>query len=58
MPKVLLLILTLLISACDNKPEPVFSKLSQDAVILAFGDSLTFGTGASKQANYIVGPKN
>jgi len=52
MIKVLLLVLTLFISACDNKPVPVFNKLSQEAIILAFGDSLTYGTGASKGANY------
>lgn len=52
MKKVLLLVLTLLISACDNKPDPVFNKLSQEAIILAFGDSLTYGSGASKGANY------
>jgi len=52
MKKVLLLVLTLFISACDNKPEPVFNKLSQEAIILAFGDSLTYGAGASKEANY------
>jgi len=52
MKKVLLLVLTLFISACDNKPDPVFNKLSQEAIILAFGDSLTYGAGASKGANY------
>jgi len=52
MKKVLLLVLTLFISACDNKPDLVFNKLSQEAIILAFGDSLTYGSGASKGANY------
>ena len=39
------------LSAC-NKPNPVFEKLSPDAVILAFGDSLTYGSGASQNADY------
>jgi len=39
------------LSACD-KPSPVFEKLSPDAVILAFGDSLTYGSGASQNADY------
>jgi lysophospholipase L1-like esterase len=37
--------------AC-NKPAPAFSKLPDNAVILAFGDSLTYGTGASAQHDY------
>ncbi|MBE0469679.1 MAG: arylesterase, partial [Methyloprofundus sp.] len=54
MKEVFLLAFILLISACDNKPKPVFNKLSDEAVILAFGDSLTYGTGASKGASYPV----
>ena len=41
----------LFLTACD-KPSPVFEKLSPDAVILAFGDSLTYGSGASQNADY------
>ena len=41
----------LFLTACD-KPRPVFEKLSPDAVILAFGDSLTYGSGASQNADY------
>ncbi len=51
MNKTAFIVIFLLFSAC-NKPEPVFNKLSSDAVILAFGDSLTYGTGASKDTNY------
>lgn len=47
-----LLILTFLLLAACNKSETVFEKLPTDAVILAFGDSLTSGTGASKGADY------
>lgn len=37
--------------ACDQ-PEPMLSKLPDDAVILSFGDSLTYGTGASAEHDY------
>jgi lysophospholipase L1-like esterase len=47
----LLLIFALLLTACsDNKPR--LPLLSSDAVILAFGDSLTFGSGADKEESY------
>ncbi len=51
MNKFLVLLITLLLTAC-NKSEPIFDKLSQNAVILAFGDSLTYGTGASEENAY------
>ncbi len=41
----------LFLSACEN-PSPVFEKLSPDAIILAFGDSLTYGSGASQNETY------
>lgn len=37
--------------AC-NKSAPTINKLPDNAVILAFGDSLTYGTGASAQHDY------
>ncbi len=38
------------VSACDNSPP--LPKLDEDAVILAFGNSLTFGTGATTAQSY------
>jgi acyl-CoA thioesterase-1 len=44
------LLCCLAVTGCD--PTPKLEALAEDAVILAFGDSLTFGTGASKQQAY------
>lgn len=51
MRNLILFFVILLASAC-NKSTPAFEKLSTEGVILAFGDSLTYGSGASKDLNY------
>ncbi len=51
MMKIYLLLLIGLLTACSKPPETL-TRLPDDAVILAFGDSLTYGTGASSGHDY------
>lgn len=46
-----LLVLAAVLAACGSKTPPL-PRLSADDVIVAFGDSLTYGTGAAEHESY------
>lgn len=48
--KLLLLLVFLWTAGCDEQPE--IPRLDPDSTVLAFGDSLTYGTGAARETAY------
>lgn len=50
LPRLILLLFCFFIHACGNEPQ--LKHLNKDAIILAFGDSLTYGTGVNQTQSY------
>jgi len=49
-PLTFIVVILLLLAGCSR--EPIYQALESDAVVLAFGDSVTYGTGASGSDAY------
>ncbi|MGZ8201418.1 MAG: GDSL-type esterase/lipase family protein [Methylosarcina sp.] len=52
MKNILIALPLLVLASCSKSPAAPLSKLPDQAVILAFGDSLTYGTGATPKHDY------